>query len=290
MLWEGEALELIWELHLRENTAAAPPHPPPACQGRTGLAHLFQSWEVRDSACSLEAGVLIQGGPPHGPSSGGRLRRWASRAPRPAPVCVALCCLHPGALHDALCTSSIFLTLLHSFHASSSSFIFFFPWALAQPSCLYLVPLIVLLKSISSSNYFRFHSFEPLPVASISQGARCLIRNLDEVQAEPGRGSCLPPGLSYLSFKQQRWFTPITWHSRHKLSALHTASAQSVIIEWSNQLGSLFSGLDSSLTHSYPLSHPTLGPGLFLLPDFSSQSNSNCIAYFFDALVYTVLN
>ena len=54
--------------------------------------------------------------------------------------------------------------------------------------------LILLLKPTSSSNYFLFHSFEPLPVASISQEARCLIKNLDEVQAESGTRSCLPLG------------------------------------------------------------------------------------------------
>ena len=54
--------------------------------------------------------------------------------------------------------------------------------------------MILLLKPTSSSNYFLFHSFEPLPVASISQEARCLIKNLDEVQAESGTRSCLPSG------------------------------------------------------------------------------------------------
>lgn len=62
-LWGWGALELIYELHWRENKSPVRPPPPnPACQGRSDLAHfLFQSWKVKNNVDSLEAVVLTQG-------------------------------------------------------------------------------------------------------------------------------------------------------------------------------------------------------------------------------------
>lgn len=121
-LWDWGALELIYELHWRENKSPVPPHP--ACQGRSDLAHfLFQSWKVKNNVYSLEAVVLTQGSHWTEVCLMSECIRWGwgtalcvSPLPWPPP---AFPC---AALHYALRTSSVFLTLLPSLHASNSLF------------------------------------------------------------------------------------------------------------------------------------------------------------------------
>lgn len=150
---------------------------------------------------TLEAGVLIQGS--HWTEV------WLATECVQLGCCAILCQVRPRlalplpfpvlisilGLSIMLCAPAQYF--LFCFTLYMPHFFLFPKPSLSQVPC-FLVPLIFLLKSISSSNYFLFHFFEPLPIASISQGARCLIKNLDEVQAESGRCSCLPPGLCCL--------------------------------------------------------------------------------------------